>query len=373
MAVAGASAATVPVSVSATLAEAAEALAPLAKDDNASVSMVETSAADAAWREGERGVVEAMNSVRSDAFDKCVNAFPSVYRASQKDKSPGDKGMAQCDTECAKLFNTAGPKYSHDKYKACYVCCDSFYGRAAPPKTQKEYHSCSEIKKDLDQVASGNHYLHNVKTGAIYKAFCDMDHYGGGWTRASEFDYPKNRLTDDIFAHGFEGWLADNAGKMETRIELVTDAGRTYRRFLRNNGIRGVGIDGRPAYSAKCKLSYAAPWGDAEDWGVSKKLEYNFSTELAKVRHTGSGNWKFNVLSACHRSLRASDGSTFTSMSNIPYSGGTCGGMTLSPTEIMSKTCRSSTTWTTQGPEGGKAVPYGNKIQGIKEIRIFVR
>lgn len=358
--------ANVEVAAAAVVSDAQKALEP--------VSMVETSTADAAWREGERGLHAAANEARSEAYDKCVKDFPAVYRTSQKHKDVGGKGMEACDKECAAKYNTAGLKYDYKRYKSCYACCDSFYGQAAKIKVQKEYHSCKEIVDDLEQAASGYHYLHNIKTGAVYKAFCDMDtKFGGGWTRASDFDYALNRLTDDTYARGLKGWIEDNVEKMETRIEVVTNSGRTYRRFLRNNGIRGVAIDGSLAYSSKCKLNYASAWDDAEDWGPNKNLELNFETNLNKVRYAGTGNWKFNVLNQCHRALRAKDGQMYVSRSNQRYSGGSCGGMTLSPKDIFSRTCSSSNSWEKQGAEGNKASAYEAHIPNIKEIRIWVR
>jgi hypothetical protein len=352
--------------------------ATTAVNPNGAVSMVEDDSQGEEWMRGVRDEDKEEDGDRKALFEKCVNDDVVVYKITQAfpDIGKGD-GMEKCTDACSKKYHSGDSNYSHDKFLACYKCCDSYYGRAPPRKVQMEYYSCEEVKAAAEgRSPSGLSYLHDRATGEVFRAFCDNAEDEGGWTLVTDFDNARNRMITDIRKQMGE-FLKQVEATMETRVEAHTST-RVYKRFERNNGEHGLDHSGNKAYFSKCKTRYVDNWASYEDWGLNRNLEYTWVLTHQESSNKGSANWRYNVMGECHRSLTTADGvNTYRANANTYFGGWNayCGGMVTKPTFLAAGGCDPNTGFVISGPEGSYRdnAGYVTYINDLKRIKIWVR
>ena len=186
-------------------------------------------------------------------------------------------------------------------------------------------------------------------------ARCDMRDDGGGWTLVREYGSTGAAQVVDIRT-GLAPYIDANITNLEIRIEAgITTSGRVYKRFLRNTRFVET-YAGTDIYFAQCKLA----WTDAyagDDHGLNKDLYTGFQANHANCTNRTASDFRCNVLTACHRSLRSSSNHSYVAETGTYYSSwnARCGGMvTLNHTYTSG--CATTHTFSTLGPEGTVAV-----------------
>ncbi|GAB5390088.1 MAG: hypothetical protein Alpg2KO_30560 [Alphaproteobacteria bacterium] len=219
--------------------------------------------------------------------------------------------------------------------------------------------------------------------GGQFTTRCDMTGDDGGWTLASDCGLPSGSCSTDVRgASAFGPVITANLTSLEFRIELDTTS-RTYKQYLQNTGPRTVALDGvstnhngNPAYVASCKTSYGGSYS-GRDWGLDEDLQNTWVGTHAAAHNQGSGNWRYNVMSACHRTLRADDGSQYIAQANT-YFGGSwnsyCGGMYVRVNNLYAAGCAISHGYSNSGPEGvNSGGSYYDYVNTQQRARIWVR
>lgn len=344
----------------------------------APVSLIENAAEGTEWMKGVRDENTLQDSDRKELFTKCVDSFTFVYKLSQSNDAITEENMAKCANACSAEFVENDDKYDFAKYKGCYSCCDSYYGRAPSQANTREFFSCAELKKAVAEAVSGENYLHDKATGEVFKTTCDQTNDDGGWTLVSDFDFTQNRYVLDVSTNGMKQFLSEVVGNMETRFEAYTQT-RVYKRYQQNAGIRGLDHFGTTAYQSRCKLRYADGWGSELDWGLNEDLKYNTAFTHIQANNKGPGNWRYNVMSACHRALSTADGTAkYIADFNTPgaphgYPNTFCGGIRAQKDSTEAAGCYVNHRFLEVGPEGQDPQAYLSRIPTLRRIKIWVR
>lgn len=156
------------------------------------------------------------------------------------------------------------------------------------------------------------------------------------------------------------------------RLEVETTQGRFYRLFNRPTNLHGNTTTG-PGYFGECKQTADASY-EGDDWmlGPNGTMYICFAHRCASNRNN---QWTDNVITECHRSLTADDGSRYVASYNRYYAGwnARCGGMNKGKYAPGQSGCASGTRFTTTGPEGQTGRNYGSSISALRRGGVSIR
>eukprot|EP00163_Fabomonas_tropica_P009196 TRINITY_DN18_c0_g1_i5.p1 TRINITY_DN18_c0_g1~~TRINITY_DN18_c0_g1_i5.p1 ORF type:complete len:908 (+),score=292.21 TRINITY_DN18_c0_g1_i5:293-3016(+) len=203
-------------------------------------------------------------------------------------------------------------------------------------------------------------------------ARCDMTGDGGGWMLVSHYHLAEKKYA--VSFGNFAGHIAANINTLESRYEVHTPK-KVYKRFLKNTGVRGSDHYGNTAWAAQCKQKWSDKWS-GNDWGLNKALAFTFVPLHKAASNKGSGNWRYNVMSACHRSLTCEkDGNMYTAQANTYYKSWNayCGGLQTQTNVVRATGCSTSHTFEKYGTEGKVDHRYYSDIKDLKHIMVWIK
>eukprot|EP00163_Fabomonas_tropica_P005044 TRINITY_DN144_c0_g1_i1.p1 TRINITY_DN144_c0_g1~~TRINITY_DN144_c0_g1_i1.p1 ORF type:complete len:1349 (-),score=393.80 TRINITY_DN144_c0_g1_i1:30-4076(-) len=255
-----------------------------------------------------------------------------------------------------------------------FVTTDCKYAKSAFDFTIRapRAHSCAELKKLNPGAGDGEFDLWTLDNRSTFKAKCDMSSDGGGWTLVSTNNGQSSKY---LYGSSMKEYIAKNIDNLVVRTSVATKS-RTYKRFTKNEGVRGNDHFGNSAWYAVCKQKWADKWGTTKDWGLNKDLSTTVATTHKAAQKQPKTAWKYNMVDACARSLTASDGSTFVAQTGTYYGGwqAHCGALVANPkTFPYAAGCAVNHHFAKTGPEGESTARYSSRMKDVVSIEFWIR
>jgi len=203
---------------------------------------------------------------------------------------------------------------------------------------------------------------------------CDWDQDDGDWVLVSHRDTEASQFLINHWA-ALEPLLESVWEGMEVRYEVHTSQDRVYKQYNQAVAIHGNNHEDTPVWFGTCKLDYADAFA-GDDWMIQPNGGMPICFQHVCATTDTCPNWQNNVHTACHRSLRADDGSLFRAeqCTYYPSWDAYCGGLLKHAGAVYASGCAVDHDFEVVGPEG-QYVPgsYHAYVGSQTAVKIWLR